>query len=70
MDNNGENCEYRVREGVCGANLDVCCVYQSTFSRKDVQLHSLRETFCNYPNVHFDTNYVRAIHDLSELTEV
>ena len=62
----GENkCEHLVRDGVCGASLDVCCVYQTTFSKSNIQLHSLRETFCNYPNVHFDNDYVKAIKDIA-----
>ena len=65
-------CEHMVREGICGANLDVCCVYQNSskyFLDPDHfhDLHSIRETWCDYPNVSSNEMYVKAIEGLARI---
>lgn len=64
------HCEHLVRDGICGANLTVCCVYQncSKYPLNDTHwddIHSLNETFCDYPHETDDKDYANAIRDLA-----
>ena len=66
--NDTPECEYLVRDGVCGGNLDVCCIYQAGHNNGQ-ELRSVRETWCNYPIVKADLPYKRAIVELAGLVD-
>lgn len=70
----GNGCEHLVRDGICGANITVCCVYQNCHKYmmndphwKDI--HSLHETFCDYPHETSDKDYAKAIRDLANFVK-
>lgn len=61
-------CEYLIRNGICGGNLDTCCIYQNSTIHpvKDYgRLNNLHETFCDYPIISPHEDYVNAIHNLA-----
>lgn len=61
------DCEYYEPDGICKGNLDMCCVYQRIWKRDgERDLKSIRECYCNYPNVSVSPEYERAIHGLAE----
>ena len=66
--NDKPECKYLARDGVCGGNLDVCCIYQ-TGHNNGQELRSLRETWCNYPTEMADLPYKRAIVELAGLVD-
>ena len=67
----GWTCKYLVRDGICGGNLDVCCVYQNPRKHSILdreawsELHGIRETWCNYPVVATDDMLTTAIHEIA-----
>lgn len=64
-------CGYLVREGICGVNIDVCCIYQNSnkyhpWDKEYENLYSPKETFCDYPNVcQPNSEYANAIMDIA-----
>lgn len=49
------DCEHLIRDDICNANLEVVCAFQNPhkYLMGDEHwnnIHSLRETFCDYPN--------------------
>ena len=48
---------------------EVCCIYQNCHKFTDIEqwknIKSIRETFCDYPNVAADDIYAKAIRELS-----
>lgn len=59
-------CEYLIRDEICNGNIDVCCIYQNLYKYPTHEkLHSIRETFCDYPNVNKNNDYVKVIEELS-----
>lgn len=65
-------CEYLRDNGICCGNLDVCCVYQNheKYSPLDDEyknIHSIKETFCDYPNETPNKTYADAIKAIANL---
>lgn len=65
------NCDYLVRDGICGAHLEVCCVYQNghKYPHNDQhwsEIHSLKECWCDYPNIAVPPDVEKAIRDIAE----
>ena len=68
---NKTDCTHLVREGICGANLDACCIYQNAhkypcFDPHWDEIHSLKECWCDYPNVAASPELETAIRTIAK----
>lgn len=68
-------CEYMTRDGICNGNLEVCCIYQNSYKYSDnddhwKEIHSIHETFCDYPKITIVPEYAKAITDLSKFINI